>query len=74
MCNMEKFLSFVAEVFEVDAAEICMETQYKIYEKWDSLKMLVLVMELEAEYEVSIPLESLIKVKTLNDLYKIIDK
>ena len=37
--------------------------------KWDSLMMLTLVMELEAEYNVSIPVESLGNVKTLADMY-----
>ena len=40
--------------------------------KWDSLKMLTLVMELEAEYGVSIPMESLGKVKTLSDMYEFV--
>ena len=35
-------------------------------------EMLTLVMELEAEYSVSIPMESLGDVKTLADLYEII--
>ena len=66
-----KFLEFVAEIMEVDAAEITMETPYKEYEPWDSLMMLTLVMELEQEYDVSIPVEKLGNVKTLNDLYEL---
>ena len=69
---MEKFLSFVAGIMEVDVSAISMETEYKRYEKWDSLMMLTLVMELEAEYGVSIPMESLGNVKTLADLYALV--
>lgn len=64
---MEKFLEFVADVMEED--EVTMDMKYK-EGNWDSLMMLTLVMELEAEYGVSIPLENLGKVKTLADLYE----
>ena len=65
---MEGFLEFVADVMEVDAEDISLDTKYKEYEKWDSLMMLTLVMEIEAEYGVSIPMEKLGEVKTLADL------
>ena len=68
----EKFLEFVADVMEVEASKISMETQYKVYEKWDSLMMLTLVMELEAEYGVSIPMEKVGNVTTLRDMYQLI--
>ena len=68
---MDKFLNFVAEIMEIDVSDISMETCYK-EGKWDSLMMLNLVMELEAEYGVSIPIEGLGKVKTLADLYEFV--
>ena len=61
----DEFLDFVAEVMEED--EVSMDLSYK-EGKWDSLMMLTLVMELEAEYGVSIPMESLGNVKTLSDM------
>jgi Phosphopantetheine attachment site. len=70
---MEKeFIAFVAGVFEVDISEISLHTEYKVFEKWDSLKMLTLVMELEAAYDVVIPIETLGRIKTLKDLYKLV--
>lgn len=71
---MEAFLDFVAEIMDVDVNEISLETEYKTYEKWDSLMMLTLVMEIEAEYGVSIPMEKLGSVKTLADLYEFVKK
>ena len=62
---MDKFLCFVAEIMEED--QVTMDMPYK-----DSLMMLTLVMELEAEYGVSIPMESLGNVKTLADLYEFV--
>lgn len=68
---MDKFLEFVAEIMEVDTSEISMETQYKTG-KWNSLMMLTLVMELEAEYGTTIPMEKLGSIENLADLYEII--
>ena len=69
---MTEFIDFVADVMEVDPTEISMETVYKEYEKWDSLMMLTLVMEIEAEYGVTIPMEKLGAVKTMADLYEFV--
>lgn len=68
----EKFLAFVADVMEVDASELSLATEYKSYAKWDSIMMLTLIMELEAEYNVSIPVEKVNEVRTLNDLWKLV--
>lgn len=68
----EKFLEFVADVMECDSSEITMEIAYKDFDKWDSLMMLNLVMEIEAEYSVSISMEKLGDVKTLADLYEFV--
>lgn len=65
----QKFLNLVAEIMEED--RVTMDIRYK-EGKWDSLMMLSLVMELEAEYGVSIPMESLGNVKTLADLYQLV--
>ena len=64
-----KFLEFVADIMEVEVDEISMETEYKVFDKWDSLMMMNLIMEVEDEYEASIPLESAGKIKTLKDLF-----
>ena len=69
---MEKFLEFIADVMERDLDEISMDTVYKEFEGWDSLMMLTLVMEIEAEYGVSIPMERLGNVRTLADLYEFV--
>ena len=63
----QEFLRLAAKVFGVDVSEISVETEYKVFEKWDSLKMLMLVMEIEVEYDVVIPIEALGKIKKLKD-------
>lgn len=71
---MNEFLAFVADVMDTDVDEINMETTYKEYSKWDSLMMMTLVMELEEEYDVSISIDEIGKVHTLEDLYKLIEE
>ena len=65
----QQFLDFVAEVMEEDS--VTMDMPYK-EGKWDSIMMLTLVMELEAEFGKSIPMESLGNVKTLADMYELV--
>lgn len=65
----QQFLDFVAEVMEEDS--VTMDMPYK-EGKWDSIMMLTLVMELEAEYGKTIPMESLGNVKTLADMYELV--
>jgi acyl carrier protein len=69
---MDKFLKFVSEIMEVDVSEISLKTEYKNFDIWDSLMMMNLVLELEAEYNISIPMESINEIKTLQDLYDLV--
>ena len=56
---MDQFLKFVSDVFECDMSEITLNTVYGEFENWDSMMMLRLTMELEEEYQVSIPIEAI---------------
>ena len=68
---MEKeFIAFVADVLNVDPNNLSMDTKYKT-EGWDSLKMMTLIMEIEAEYNVNIPIEKVSTIVILRDLYNL---
>ncbi len=67
---MEKFLEFVAGIFECDASELSMDTAYGEFPKWDSLMQLNLTMEIEEEYGISIPIDEVPGIRTLADLYR----
>ena len=67
---MEKFLEFIADIMQVDPSEISGETRFKEFKKWDSLMHMRLVMEIEEEYDVEIPIEEVPNIKTLNDFYQ----
>lgn len=66
---MQEFLTFVAGIMQVDPSELSGETRFKEFKKWDSLMHMRLVMEIEEEYEVEIPIEEVPSIKTLNDFY-----
>lgn len=68
----EKFLNTVAEILETEVSDLSMDIEYKNFEKWDSLHMMNLVMELEEVFDISIPLEKLAGVKKLSDLFILI--
>lgn len=68
----QEFIAFVAGVFGVPDSQISLDTKYKEFDRWDSLMMLTLTMELEAQYNVSISIEQIEGVKALRDLYDIV--
>ncbi len=69
----EKFLKFIAGIFEVDPSEISMETAQGSMDVWDSLMQLRLVSEINDEYGVEIPIDEVTSIKTLADFYKYIE-
>ncbi len=70
---MQDFISFVAGVMEVDPSELNDDTAYGVFEKWDSLMHMRLVMEIEEEYDVEIPIDEVPEIKTLKDFYRYIE-
>ena len=70
----DKFLSFVADVLNIDVKMISMDSKYGDVENWDSVMMLNLVMELEEEYGCSIPIEKITKGISIRELYNLATK
>lgn len=65
------FLAFAAGVLGADAATLSLETAYRTIPQWDSVMHLRLVMEVEAKYGVSIPIEKVPEMKTLRDFHDV---
>ncbi len=66
---MEQFLQFVANIFDVPVSELSPETQYNSIPQWDSVMQLRLVMEIESEYGISIPIDIVAELDTLQKFY-----
>ncbi len=67
---MQEFLDFIAGVMAVEPSELSENTAYGEYEKWDSLMHMRLVMEVEEEYDIEIPIDEVPEIKTLKALYE----
>lgn len=74
MVAEQDFLTFVAGLFEVPVESLSLETAYQSIPQWDSVMHLRLVMEIEGEYGVTIPLDEIGNVKTLKDVYAFVSK
>ena len=71
---MQEFIKFIEGVMEVEPGSLTEETAYGQNEKWDSLMHMRLVMEIEEEYDVEIPIDEVPNIKTLKDFYQYIEK
>ncbi len=68
---MEKFLELAAEVFEVEPDEITMDTVFREeIEDFSSLVGFSLIVMMEDEYGVRVPVEEFLQCKTIGDLYR----
>lgn len=70
---MKDFIKFIAGVMEADPETLNEDTAYGTIDKWDSLMHMRLVMEIEEEYDVEIPIEDIPNIKTIKDFYKYIE-
>ena len=61
------FIAFAASVLGVSPETLSLETACGDIPEWDSVMHLRLVMETEARYGVSIPLEAIPSLRTLAD-------
>ena len=68
---MEDFIELVAEVFEVEPEEVTMDTVFR--EELPNVSSMVgfsLLVMMEDEYGVKVPVEQFLECKTVGDLYK----
>lgn len=70
---MQDFISFVAGVMEVDPSSINAETAYESIPQWDSLMHMRLVMEIEEEYDVEIPIDKMPELRSIAALYEFVE-
>ena len=68
---MEKFFELVAEVFEVEPEEIRMDTIFREeLPEFSSLVGFALIVMMEDEYGVRVPVEEFLECRTVGDLYR----
>ena len=65
----EKFMAFIAEKFSVSKDRVTMNSRFKEDLKADSLDLIETVMQIEEDYEISIPDDIAEKMQTVRDVY-----
>ena len=70
MIQESEFIRFAAGVMGISAEKLSLETACGSIPEWDSVMHLRLVMEAEAAYGVSFPLELVPDLRTLADFYR----
>jgi len=71
---LEKVIQIVSEQMGVDKAEITADTSFVDDLNADSLDTVELVMELEDEFDMSIPDEEAEKIKTVGDALEYVER
>ena len=65
--EFEKLKNIIAEVLNVDADEITMDTTFVDYRGADSLDVFQIIMGIEEEFDIEIPSEEAEKIVTVGD-------
>lgn len=68
----QKILAVMADVFEINVADIPDDAAPGVIEKWDSLKHLSLILALEEEFHTRFTDEEMVDILNLNLIYKIL--
>lgn len=67
-----KLFEVMGEVFNVDPASINDKTKQSDIEKWDSLNSLLLIDQLEREFNVKFSIDDIIDITTVGDIKNIL--
>lgn len=70
----QEFIDFVADILEVPADGISLNTAYGSIPQWDSVMQLRLTLEIGGKYGVEIPMKEVFEIKTLADFFKYLNK
>ena len=66
--NSDKLLFLLSEIFQVNKSEINNNSSPQNTKTWDSFNTLKMVLELEKEFKITMPLEDVIEIKSVKDI------
>lgn len=69
----EQFLENFKETLEIEDRDLSLSDNFREYEEWDSLANLSVIAMLDDEYDVVIDAEEFKEIKTLEELWKVIE-
>ena len=72
--NTDKLLNLLSEVFEVDTSDINDQTSPQNMKTWDSFNTLKMIMMIENEFSIKLPLEDVVVIKSVKDIKNLLLK
>lgn len=69
----EKVIEIIANVLEVSAEEVTLESTVGDFPKWDSLGQLTILQSVQDEFEVEFEPEEMMEIEDVNDIIKIVE-
>ena len=67
----QEFLSFFAEVLDIDSSTLDMETEFRYLDEWSSLTGLDIMMRLKSKYGKELSIPDFKAAETIGDVYKV---
>lgn len=64
----------VAQLMEVPLEKVTIASVKSDYEKWDSLNQLNLIMEIEHQFNISLSIEEITKISSIQDIVNLLNK
>jgi len=69
---VRKIFDLIGNVLNVDPSQITDQTTQDDIKNWDSLNSLLLIDEIENEYNIKISIDEIIQIKSVSDIKKIL--
>ncbi|WP_179030818.1 acyl carrier protein [Paenibacillus kribbensis] len=73
MNKFELVQSIISKIMNVPVEKVTLESVKNDFENWDSLNQLNLVMELEANFNVSIPIDEIANIDSVQSILHILN-
>ncbi|MGO4951240.1 acyl carrier protein [Paenibacillus terrae] len=71
--KFELVQSIISKIMNVSVEKVTLESVKSDFENWDSLNQLNLVMELEANFNVSIPIDEIANIDSVQSILHILN-
>ncbi|MEC0183483.1 phosphopantetheine-binding protein [Paenibacillus peoriae] len=73
MNKFELVQSIISKIMKIPVEKVTLESVKSDFENWDSLNQLNLVMELEANFNVSIPIDEIANIDSVQSILHILN-
>lgn len=74
MNHFEQVKLIISTLMEVSVDAVTLESKKTDFDKWDSLNQLALVMEIESAFGISLSLEEMSSINSVQDILELVEK